>query len=278
MGRQLLISLSFLRDVPLPVEYQTSGGGLIRGGELRGVMHGDLKPENILLHDDRKHITLIDFGSACYNGHCPHSYFQSRFYRSPEALLSLPTDTAVDMWSLGCILFELHTGKPLFLAHDHVELLRRHVALLGMPPNQMVEDHIRRVTKPLFMKRTTAGSETEWELTNGYFNHSSLPSVIKRYVADKEYTANAQMYALFIDVLKKILTYDPKLRFTPEQALKHPFFKSSQQTTSHTATTPTAPPTAPHPAAKAPIFWGKPVVHHASTALAIAIKAPSSNS
>ena len=47
-------------------------------------------------------------------------YIQSRFYRSPEVLLGISYDLAIDMWSLGCILVEMHTGEPLFSGKDEV--------------------------------------------------------------------------------------------------------------------------------------------------------------
>lgn len=47
-------------------------------------------------------------------------YIQSRFYRSPEVLLGIPYDLPIDMWSLGCILVEMHTGEPLFSGKDEV--------------------------------------------------------------------------------------------------------------------------------------------------------------
>jgi dual specificity tyrosine-phosphorylation-regulated kinase 1 len=49
-----------------------------------------------------------------------YKYIQSRFYRSPEVILGLPYDLAIDMWSLGCILVEMHTGEPLFAGTDEV--------------------------------------------------------------------------------------------------------------------------------------------------------------
>jgi len=52
-----------------------------------------------------------------------YQYIQSRFYRSPEVLLGLPYDLAIDMWSLGCILVEMHTGEPLFAGSNEVCLL-----------------------------------------------------------------------------------------------------------------------------------------------------------
>ena len=50
-------------------------------------------------------------------------YIQSRFYRSPEVLLGIPYDLAIDVWSLGCILVEMHTGEPLFSGKDEVSFL-----------------------------------------------------------------------------------------------------------------------------------------------------------
>ena len=57
---------------------------------------------------------VIDFGSSCFEGEQVYSYIQSRFYRSPEVMLGLGYGTAIDMWSLACILAELYTGYPLF--------------------------------------------------------------------------------------------------------------------------------------------------------------------
>lgn len=50
-----------------------------------------------------------------------YQYIQSRFYRSPEVLLGMPYDLAIDMWSLGCILVEMHTGEPLFSGSNEVK-------------------------------------------------------------------------------------------------------------------------------------------------------------
>jgi len=60
-----------------------------------------------------------------------YQYIQSRFYRSPEVLLGLPYDLAIDMWSLGCILVEMHTGEPLFAGSNEVCILLLHIICLG---------------------------------------------------------------------------------------------------------------------------------------------------
>ena len=49
-----------------------------------------------------------------------YQYIQSRFYRSPEVLLGTPYDLAIDMWSLGCILVEMHTGEHIFSGSNDV--------------------------------------------------------------------------------------------------------------------------------------------------------------
>ena len=90
------------------------------------VIHCDLKPENILLkHPKRSGIKLIDFGSSCRSEKRMYSYIQSRFYRSPEVMLGLPYTVAIDMWSLGCILVEMHTGEPLFSGSDQFDQMKK---------------------------------------------------------------------------------------------------------------------------------------------------------
>ena len=54
-----------------------------------------------------------------------YSYIQSRFYRSPEVILGLPYSVAIDMWSLGCILVEMHIGDPLFSGTDQFDQMQK---------------------------------------------------------------------------------------------------------------------------------------------------------
>jgi serine/threonine protein kinase len=88
------------------------------------IIHADLKPDNIMIKEkDHKLIKVIDFGSAFFYAERKAKYIQTRFYRSPEVVLYLPYTSAIDMWSAGCILYELHTGKPLFNGKDAREQL-----------------------------------------------------------------------------------------------------------------------------------------------------------
>jgi serine/threonine protein kinase len=84
-------------------------------------------------------IKLIDFGSACFEGQTAHTYIQSRFYRSPEVLLGLTYDSAIDMWSLGCVAAELFLGLPILPGvHEH-DQLGRISEMIGDIPDWMLD-------------------------------------------------------------------------------------------------------------------------------------------
>jgi serine/threonine protein kinase len=79
-------------------------------------------------------IKLIDFGSACFEGQTAHTYIQSRFYRSPEVLIGLPYDSAIDTWSLGCVAAELFLGLPILPGvHEHDQLCRVSEMISNLP-------------------------------------------------------------------------------------------------------------------------------------------------
>jgi dual specificity tyrosine-phosphorylation-regulated kinase 1 len=107
-AKQVLKSLSFLARTDVDI------------------IHCDLKPENILLrHPKKSGIKVIDFGSSCRSNKRMYSYIQSRFYRSPEVMLGLPYSVSIDVWSLGCILAEMHTGEPLFSGSDQFDQMQK---------------------------------------------------------------------------------------------------------------------------------------------------------
>jgi dual specificity protein kinase YAK1 len=70
-------------------------------------------------------LKIIDFGSACFEGHTTFQYIQSRYYRSPEVILETEYNTAIDMWSVGCICAELFIGIPLFPGNSKWDQIRR---------------------------------------------------------------------------------------------------------------------------------------------------------
>jgi predicted Ser/Thr protein kinase len=93
-------------------------------------------------------IKLIDFGSACFEGHTTHTYIQSRFYRSPEVLVGVPYDSAIDMWSLGCVAAELFLGLPILPGvHEH-DQLGRISEMIGSLPDWMLEQGYVQMENP----------------------------------------------------------------------------------------------------------------------------------
>ena len=68
-------------------------------------------------------ITVVDFNSSVFTSGHHYSLAQSLYYRSPEVCLGMEYSHEIDIWSLGCILFELHHGSPLFMCKDESRLL-----------------------------------------------------------------------------------------------------------------------------------------------------------
>eukprot|EP00004_Rigifila_ramosa_P013494 TRINITY_DN298_c0_g1_i6.p1 TRINITY_DN298_c0_g1~~TRINITY_DN298_c0_g1_i6.p1 ORF type:complete len:363 (+),score=80.65 TRINITY_DN298_c0_g1_i6:904-1992(+) len=115
-------------------------------GFMTGVdmVHCDLKPENILLYPDQfgnpTRVRLADFGSSCLTSRVSRSYIQSRYYRAPEILLELDFNKRIDVWSFGCILVEMVTGKPLFPGISTLDQLCNIQDCLGAPPDEYIQD------------------------------------------------------------------------------------------------------------------------------------------
>jgi dual specificity tyrosine-phosphorylation-regulated kinase 2/3/4 len=110
----------------------------------KGIIHCDLKPENILtLTHSKTSVKVIDLGSACFVNKKLFNYIQSRFYRAPEVVLGLEYNEAIDIWSFGCVLAELFTGRPIFPGQDEGQLVGLMVEALGPPPLDLVKESKR---------------------------------------------------------------------------------------------------------------------------------------
>ena len=170
--------------------------------EIEGVIHADLKPANILWDSDKGVLKLIDFGIALpanLDDQLKPKEIQTSFYRAPEVVLGLSYDQSVDMWSFGCILYELCTGKVLFqviqdLAEENAQLLSMFIDTIGFPPNWDSTHWVHCISGINFV----GGIEFEWE-------------------DDPDFAKN------IIDLLKKILCYEN--RITPQKALEHRLFQ-----------------------------------------------------
>jgi serine/threonine protein kinase len=235
--------------------------------ELR-IIHCDLKPENILLcNPKRSAIKIVDFGSSCQLGNRMFHYIQSRFYRSPEVLLGIPYDLAIDMWSLGCILVEMHTGEPLFSGRDETDQVCKIAEVLGVPPVNLIEKSPR---KDKYFEKDGSGQYSLKSRTDSDKDNSSKYSGSKtRKDGRREYrkpgtrllkdilgverggphgTRSGEVghsevdYLKFLDLIQKMLEYDPKKRIKPSEALHHPFLKRATSTEgSTTSNGPTIP-------------------------------------
>ncbi|KAM9451919.1 dual specificity tyrosine-phosphorylation-regulated kinase 1A-like isoform 1-T3 [Salvelinus alpinus] len=199
------------------------------------IIHCDLKPENILLcNPKRSAIKIVDFGSSCQLGQRIYQYIQSRFYRSPEVLLGMPYDLAIDMWSLGCILVEMHTGEPLFSGANEVDQMNKIVEVLGIPPNHIM-DLAPKARK--FFEKLSDGTWSVKKTKDGkrYKPPASrkLHSILgveaggpggRRAGESGHAVAD---YLKFKDLILRMLDYDPKSRIQPYYALQHSFFKKT---------------------------------------------------
>lgn len=162
-----------------------------------------------------------------------YQYIQSRFYRSPEVLLGIPYDLAIDMWSLGCILVEMHTGEPLFSGCNEVDQMNKIVEVLGMPPKYLLDQAHK--TRKFFDKVVSDGSYVLKKSQNGrkYKPPGSrkLHDILGVETGGPggrrmdEPGHSVADYLKFKDLLLRMLDFDPKTRVTPYYALQHNFFK-----------------------------------------------------
>lgn len=221
------------------------------------IIHCDLKPENILLkHPKKSAVKVIDFGSSCRSNKRMYSYIQSRFYRSPEVILGLPYSVSIDMWSLGCILVEMHTGEPLFSGSDQFDQMQKIVKLLGMMPESLLDRASSHIKSQFFERTVNAAGKDDWSLRQTKPNPpkadaasspaaepkppivpstdpvASLTEVItagsrqkKKYPPSEAYNSQRN-YELFVDLVYKMLAYRSEERIKPLEALEHPFIAS----------------------------------------------------
>lgn len=166
------------------------------------VLHRDLKPQNLLINMEGQ-LKLADFGLARAFGIPVRNYTHevvTLWYRAPDVLLGSQTySTQVDIWSIGCIFAEMSNGRPLFPGSSESDQLHRIFKTLGTPS---VTDWPSMVDLP------------EYQSTNNFPNYTiqSFRKICRRL-------DNAGL-----DLLSRMLQYDPDRRISAEEAMEHPYF------------------------------------------------------
>lgn len=123
-----------------------------------GYVHTDLKPDNVMITRGPLGLVvkLIDFGCVRVVEDIPHmypedgeetAYMTTRWYRSPEVIIgrSRSIGTALDMWAVGCIGYQLYTREVLFPGTNEWDMLTWFEMYLGLPPDAMISDFAREV-------------------------------------------------------------------------------------------------------------------------------------
>ncbi|XWS64323.1 hypothetical protein CRYUN_Cryun06bG0176500 [Craigia yunnanensis] len=189
-----------------------------------GVLHCDIKPDNMLVNEAKNVLKLCDFGSAMFAGKNEITpYLVSRFYRAPEIILGLPYDHPMDMWSVGCCLYELYTGKVLFPGSTNNDMLRLHMELKGPFPKKMLRKGA--FTEQHFDQDLNFHATEEDPVTKKSIKRMILnikPKDISSIIVGSP-GEDPKMVANFKDLLDKFFVLDPEKRMTVTQSLAHPF-------------------------------------------------------
>lgn len=168
-----------------------------------GICHRDIKPQNLLVDKVTHQLYLCDFGSAkvLIRGEPNISYICSRYYRAPELIFGASEYTCeIDMWSVGCVMAEMLTGRPMFPGDTSTNQLVQILKILGTPSREdMIAMH-RNYTDLKFP------------------NIKAKPLEQCLQPSSRPIPGNA------IDLLSKLFLFNPKERLNALQAMAHPFF------------------------------------------------------
>jgi len=192
------------------------------------ILHADIKPDNILVNETRLVLKVCDFGSAGYaheNDITP--YLVSRFYRSPEIILGLSYDFGIDMWSVGCTIYELYTGKILFPGNSNNQMMKYFMELKGKFSNKVI--------------RKGAFKDSHFDANCNFLSHevdkvterdkivtmtsvTATRDLLKELVGNQELpTDQYRKVTQLRDLLDRVLMLDNTKRATTRDALSHPF-------------------------------------------------------
>ena len=168
----------------------------------KNLFHRDIKPENCVVNKDTLELKLVDFGSTrLTSSRGPYTeYVATRWYRAPECILTAGSyGPAVDVWAIGCVLFEILTTKPLFPGKHELDQICRIHNILGTPSRDVLSKFNQN--------------------PNTQINFLFPP----RYAQDFQ-SLMPNTSPVIVYLIKQILIYNPVDRITAEEALNHPAF------------------------------------------------------
>merc|ERR1711981_1327387 len=170
----------------------------------RRILHRDLKPQNLLINEMGE-LKLADFGLARAKSVPTKTYSNevvTLWYRPPDVLLgSTEYSTPIDMWGVGCIFFEMASGRPLF-------------------PGSTVEDELHLIFKIL-------GSPTEETWPGVSKNEELINYKFPEYTAEPMVARAPRLDQDGIDLVERFLLYQAKTRISARHAMRHPYFGPS---------------------------------------------------
>lgn len=175
------------------------------------VLHRDLKPQNLLTNKEG-FLKLADFGLARAFGIPVRSYTHevvTLWYRAPDVLMgSRKYSTPVDIWSVGCIFAEMVNGRPLFPGNTDSDQLQKIFKVLGTPSE---------ASWPAIAELP------DWKPDFPVFEPQPWENIVQP-------ASSGGLDEDGIDLLSKMLQYDPNQRVTGRAAMDHAYFVSLPET------------------------------------------------
>ncbi|KAM4688647.1 serine/threonine-protein kinase PRP4 homolog isoform 1-T10 [Discoglossus pictus] len=194
------------------------------------ILHADIKPDNILVNESKTILKLCDFGSASHvadNDITP--YLVSRFYRAPEIIIGKIYDYGIDMWSVGCTLYELYTGKILFPGKTNNHMVKLAMDLKGKMPNKMIRKGVfkdQHFDANLNFMYIEVDKVTEREKVTIMSTINPTKDLLVDMIGCQRLPEDQRKKVHQLkDLLDQILMLDPAKRISINQALQHPFIQ-----------------------------------------------------